>query len=80
MSYKIQQRGAFFMDAGDATAESILWQYGLWSFQGTKLERFFPRNQHKDWIPKKTDNFCVWPIYNIFWPFLASYINIFHKI
>ena len=33
MSYKIQQRGAFFMDAGDATAESILWQYGLWSFQ-----------------------------------------------
>ena len=43
MSYKIQQRGAFFMDAGDATAESILWQYGLWSFQtgGTKLERFF---------------------------------------
>ena len=36
------------MDAGDATAESILWQYGLWSFQtgGTKLERFLPKNQH----------------------------------
>ena len=48
MSYKIQQRGAFFMDAGDATAESILWQYGLWSFQtgSTKLERFLPKNQH----------------------------------
>ena len=25
-----------------------LWQYGLWSFQtgDTKLERFFPKNQH----------------------------------
>ena len=59
MSYKIQQRGAFFMDAGDATAESILWQYGLWSFQtgGTKLERFFPKNQHTQ---RKLLNFKNW--------------------
>ena len=27
---------------------SLLWQYGLWSFQtgGTKLARFLPKNQH----------------------------------
>ena len=25
-----------------------LWQYGLWNFQmvGTRLKRFFPKNQH----------------------------------
>ena len=59
MPYKIQQRGAFFMDAGDATAESILWQYGLWSFQtgGTKLERFLPENQHTQ---RKLLNFENW--------------------
>ena len=59
MSYKIQQRGAFFMDAGDATAESILWQYGLWSFQtgSTKLERFLPKNQHTQ---RKLLNFENW--------------------
>ena len=59
MSYKIQQRGAFFMDAGDATAESILWQYGLWSFQTrcTKLERFLPKNQH---IQRKFLNLEIW--------------------
>ena len=32
-----------------------VWQYGLWSFKmgGTKLERFLPKNQHKDWPIKK---------------------------
>ena len=59
MSYKIQQRGAFFMDAGDATAESILWQYGLWSFQtgGTKLKTFWPTNGH---TVRKVLNFEDW--------------------
>ena len=30
------------------TVSSLLWQYGLWSFQtgDTKLERFWPKNQH----------------------------------
>ena len=36
-----------------------LWQYGLWSFQtgGTKLERFFPKNQHTQ---RKFLNFENW--------------------
>ena len=36
-----------------------LWQYGLWSFQagGTKLERFFPKNQHTQ---RKLLNFENW--------------------
>jgi hypothetical protein len=38
---------------------SLLWQYGLWSFQtgGTKLERFLPKNQHTQ---KKSLNFENW--------------------
>ena len=37
------------------------WQYGLWSFQtgGTKLERFFPKNQHTQ---RKLLNFENWII------------------
>ena len=37
----------------------ILWQYGLWSFQteDTKLERFFPKNQHTQ---RKLLNFEFW--------------------
>ena len=36
-----------------------LWQYGLWSFhtEGTKLERFLPRNQHTQ---RKLLNFENW--------------------
>ena len=36
-----------------------LWQYGWWSFQteGTKLERFLPKNQHTQ---KKLLNFENW--------------------
>ena len=36
-----------------------VWQYGLWSFQtgGTKLERFFPKNQHTQ---RKLLNFENW--------------------
>ena len=36
-----------------------LWQYGLWSFQagGTKLERFFHKNQHTQ---RKLLNFEFW--------------------
>ena len=36
-----------------------LWQYGLWSFQkgGTKLERFFQKNQHTQ---RKLLNFEFW--------------------
>ena len=36
-----------------------LWQYGLWSFQmgDTKLERFFPKNQHTQ---RKLLNFENW--------------------
>ena len=38
---------------------SLLWQYGLWSFQtgGTKLERFLPKNQHTE---RKLLNFENW--------------------
>ena len=38
---------------------SILWQYGLWSFQTgyTKLERFLPKNQHTQ---RKLLNFENW--------------------
>ena len=38
---------------------SLLWQYGLWSFQagGTKLERFLPKNQHAQ---RKLLNFENW--------------------
>ena len=38
---------------------SLLWQYGLWSFQtgGTKLERFLPKNQHTQ---RKSLNFENW--------------------
>jgi hypothetical protein len=30
------------------SSPSSVWQYGLWSFQteGTKLDRFLPKNQH----------------------------------
>ena len=37
----------------------MLWQYRLWSFQtgGTKLERFFPKNQHTQ---RKLLNFENW--------------------
>ena len=37
----------------------VLWQYGLWSFQteGTKLERFLPKNQHTQ---RKLLNFEFW--------------------
>ena len=40
-------------------SESLLWQYGLWSFQmgGTKLERFLPKNQHTQ---RKLLNFENW--------------------
>ena len=36
-----------------------LWQYGLWSFQaeGSKLERFLPKNQH---TRRKLLNFENW--------------------
>ena len=38
---------------------SLVWQYGLWSFQtgGTKLERFLPKNQHTE---RKLLNFENW--------------------
>ena len=38
---------------------SLLWQYGLWSFQtgGTKLERFLPKNKHTQ---RKLLNFENW--------------------
>ena len=36
---------------------SILWQYGLWSTGGTKLERFLPKNQHPQ---RKLLNFENW--------------------
>ena len=38
---------------------SILWQYGLWSFQTgyIKLERFLPKNQHTQ---RKLLNFEFW--------------------
>ena len=41
------------------THASILWQYGLWSFQtgGTKLEIFLPKNQHTQ---RKLLNFENW--------------------
>ena len=41
------------------TTLSSLWQYGLWSFQteGTKLERFLPKNQHTQ---RKLLNFENW--------------------
>ena len=47
------------MDAGDATAESISWQYGLWSFQTgyAKLERVLHKNQHTQ---RKLLNFENW--------------------
>ena len=40
-------------------SESLLWQYGLWSFQteDTKLERFLPKNQHTQ---RKFLNFENW--------------------
>ena len=34
-----------------------LWQYGLWSFQTSKLERFLPKNQHTQ---RKLFNFENW--------------------
>ena len=38
---------------------SLLWQYGLWSFQteDKKLERFLPKNQHTQ---RKLLNFENW--------------------
>ena len=36
---------------------SKLWQYGLWSFQTTKLERLLPNNQHTE---RKLLNFENW--------------------
>ena len=38
---------------------SGVWQYGLWSFQtgGTKLESFWPKNQHPQ---RKLLNFDNW--------------------
>ena len=41
------------------TVWSVVWQYGLWSFHtgGTKLERFFPKNQHTQ---RKILNFENW--------------------
>ena len=38
---------------------SILWQYGLWSFQtgGTKLKIFLPKNKHTE---RKLSNFENW--------------------
>ena len=37
----------------------LLWQYGLWFFPtgGTRLERFFPKNQHTQ---RKLLNFENW--------------------
>ena len=44
---------------GYVVENSKVWQYGLWSFQmgGTKLERFFPKNQHTQ---RKSLNFENW--------------------
>ena len=37
--------------------ECPIWQYGLWSFQTTKLKRFLPKNQHTQ---RKLLNFENW--------------------
>ena len=39
--------------------QSLLWQYGMWSFQmgDTKLERLLPKNQHTQ---RKLLNFENW--------------------
>ena len=49
----------FFPDFVLYVQVCTLWQYGLWSFQtgGTKLERFFPKNQHTQ---RKLLNFENW--------------------
>ena len=48
-----------YFEGKDADMLFTLWQYGLWSFQteGTKLERFLPKNQH---IQRKLLNFENW--------------------
>ena len=48
-----------YFEGKDADMLFTLWQYGLWSFQteGTKLERFLPKNQH---IQRKFLNFENW--------------------
>ena len=48
-----------YFEGKDADMLFTLWQYGLWSFQteGTKLERFLPKNQH---IQRKLLNFEYW--------------------
>ena len=44
---------------GEFQVRPLIWQYGLWSFQagGTKLGRFFPKNQHTQ---RKLLNFENW--------------------
>ena len=52
-------RHRFFPTLFSRYHHSILWQYGLWSFQtgGTKLERFLTKNQHTQ---RKLLNFENW--------------------
>ena len=61
MKNRKKRNSEFFVGSGEQLLMLIitLWQYGLCSFQvgGTKLEGFFPKNQHTQ---RKLLNFENW--------------------